>query len=119
MPYSGVLIGVVVENGHAEVRTRDAFDGGAGRRADEAVETRDRSGRLEAIEAVRMCDVGRAVRFGQLVKALLLLAEVKFASSKSCGTRIAPYRMRPSPSRAFRSPILNPDTRPFPLPCSA
>jgi len=109
---------VVLENAHAEVRTRDAFDGSAGRRADEAVEARDRSGRLEAIEAVRMCDIGGVVRFGRLVKALLL-AEVKFGSSKSCGTRIAPYRMHPSPSRAFRSPILNPDTRPFPLPCSS
>jgi hypothetical protein len=49
--YPGPRDGVVVENVHAEVRTRDAFDG-AGRSDDDAVEKRQRSGLLDAIEAV-------------------------------------------------------------------
>jgi hypothetical protein len=40
---------VVLENAHAEVRTMHVFGVCAGRSDDEAVETRDRSGRLEAI----------------------------------------------------------------------
>jgi hypothetical protein len=45
----------------------------------------------------------------------MLLAEVKFGSSKSCGTRIAPYRNHASTSRAYRSPCCVLDTRLFPL----
>lgn len=45
----------------------------------------------------------------------MLLAEVKFGSSKSCGTRIAPYHNHASPSRAYRSPSCAPDTRLLPL----
>jgi hypothetical protein len=54
--YSGPREGAVVENVHAEVRTRDALDG-AGRSDDDAEERRQRMGRLEAIGAAR----GRAV----------------------------------------------------------
>jgi hypothetical protein len=43
------LVGVVLENAHAEVRTMDGLEICAGRSDDEAVETSDRSGRLEAI----------------------------------------------------------------------
>jgi hypothetical protein len=52
--YSVSFNGVVVEKAHAEVRTRDAFDDCAGRSEDEAVENRQRRGRLEAIAALRM-----------------------------------------------------------------
>jgi hypothetical protein len=51
--YSGPLHARVVENVHAEVRTRDAFDG-VGRSDDEAVEKKQRSGRLAAIAASRV-----------------------------------------------------------------
>lgn len=49
VPYSVALDGVVLENAHAEVRTMHVFDVCEGRSDDEAVETSDRSGRLEAI----------------------------------------------------------------------
>ena len=39
----------MLEKAHAEVRTRVALDVCAGRSDDDAVETRDRSGRFEAI----------------------------------------------------------------------
>jgi hypothetical protein len=67
---SGARDGVVLENAHAEVRTRDGFEGAA-RSGDEAAEKRQRRGLLEAIEAVRgRC--GRVqVRCGVGVKAPL------------------------------------------------
>ena len=98
---SGALVGVVVENAHAEVRTRVALDGSAGRSDDEAVETSDWSGRLEAIEAVGIVEQCGGVQLGRPVQALML-SEVN--SSKSCGTRIAPYRKHTSPSRASVPP---------------
>lgn len=78
----------MVENAHAEVRTMEACDGRAERSDDEAVETSDWRGRLEAIGGVFIGREGGAVRLGRPVQALVL-AEVKFASSKSCGTHDA------------------------------
>jgi hypothetical protein len=49
---SGARDGVVEENVHAEVRTRDDLEGAA-RSGDDAAEKRHRMGFLEAIEAVR------------------------------------------------------------------
>ena len=51
MSSSGARDGVVLENAHAEVRTRDGFEGAA-RSGDEAAEKRQRMGLLEAIEAI-------------------------------------------------------------------
>lgn len=64
----------------------EACDGRAERRDDEAVETSDWRGLLEAIGGVCIGGEGGEVRLGRPVQALVL-AEVKFASSKSCGTR--------------------------------
>lgn len=50
--YSGPLDGAVVENAHAEVRTREAFEGCTGRSDDDAVDKNERSGRLDAIGAI-------------------------------------------------------------------
>lgn len=61
---SGALTGVVVENAHAEVRTRVALDGRAGRSDDEAVDTSDWSGRLEAIEAVSIVEQSGGSNWG-------------------------------------------------------
>lgn len=47
--YSGPRDGVVVEKAHAEVRTSEGFDDCAGRSDDDAVESRQRIGRLDAI----------------------------------------------------------------------
>ena len=49
--YSGPCDGVVVENAHAEVRTREDLEDCAGRNAVEAVDSSDRIGRFEAIVA--------------------------------------------------------------------
>jgi hypothetical protein len=50
--YSGPRAGVVDENAHAEVRTREAFDVCAGRRQEDAVESNGRTERFEAIAAI-------------------------------------------------------------------
>jgi len=50
--YSESLRRGVFENAHAEVRTTEAF-GGAGRSDGDAVEKRHRSGRLDAIGAIK------------------------------------------------------------------
>lgn len=61
-PCSGLRDGVVVENAHAEVRTRARWAGCAVLRVDVAVETRDRRGRRDAIGTWDgSSDGGRAV----------------------------------------------------------
>jgi hypothetical protein len=52
------LDGVVLENAHAEDRTKDVLDICAGRSDDEAVETSDRSGLLEVIVALPIGERG-------------------------------------------------------------
>jgi hypothetical protein len=110
---SGALVGVVVENAHAEVRTRYAFDGRAGRSDDEAVEASEWSGRLEAIEGAGMVEEGGGVRLGRPGQALLL-AEVKFASSKSCGTLSRLTAITLVPVAHLLPPSSISDTRPLP-----
>jgi hypothetical protein len=51
---SGSLDGVVVENVHAEVRTRAAFEVWAGRRDDDAVDSKQRNDLLDAIGEFEM-----------------------------------------------------------------
>jgi hypothetical protein len=78
----------VVENVHAEVRTRDAFDG-AGRSDDDAVEKRQRRGRLDAIGAFRG-ESSMATAFGGGEVRARLAARRCSDGSKSCGFNIAP-----------------------------
>lgn len=113
--YSGPLDGAVVENAHAEVRTRAAFEGCAGRSDDDAVERSERSGRLDAIGAVwYSTEAGWAVP-GAGARVVLLF-KVKFAGSKSCGTRIAPGPKCASPV-APSAPQLSLSTRVCPRCC--
>jgi hypothetical protein len=78
--YSGACDGVVLENVHAEVRTRDAFEG-AGRSGDDVAEKRQRSGRRDAIEAVGACGITDWAGRGVGVKAYARGSD----GSKSCG----------------------------------
>jgi regulator of Ty1 transposition protein 109 len=94
--------GLVVENVHAEVRTRDALEG-AGRSDDDAEERRQRMGRLEAIEAARGRD--GAVRAVCGVGVKVPPGHVQMARKVAGDFKIAPFRMRTSSGRAF-PPIL-------------
>jgi regulator of Ty1 transposition protein 109 len=94
--------GLVVENVHAEVRTRDALEG-AGRSDDDAEERRQRMGRLEAIEAAR--GRGGAVRAVCGVGVKVPPGHVQMARKVAGDFKIAPFRMRTSSGRAF-PPIL-------------
>ena len=77
---------MVVENAHAEVRTMEAFDG-AGRSDDDAVEKRQRSGRLDAIGAIgcKLILQGRILPLGRRHSSLFSEVQMvrKVAASRS------------------------------------
>lgn len=62
---SGAKLGEVVENEHAEVRTREGFEDCAGRSVDEVMRCRHRIDRFDAIEADVRSDMAVRRRCGR------------------------------------------------------